>query len=141
MDCWSCLNSSLSIIQFRIRQNKSCIKQMSTSACFETDDVSCCRFLLLTTKKYHYNDVAFFLSKNYKTSLVRNISLVQPGRNMSKLLNAIMTNYDRNIRPFYGGKIEQQFAGLVVKSLYYQPILDKLIESRGMTIFNVIFLY
>ena len=25
---------------------------------------------------------------------------------MSKLLNAIMINYDKNIRPFYGGKRE-----------------------------------
>ena len=52
-----------------------------------------------------------FLSKSYKTALVRNSSLIQPGRNMSKLLNAIMTNYDKNIRPFYGGKRECMPAG------------------------------
>ena len=52
-----------------------------------------------------------FLSKGYKPALVRNSSLIQPGRNMSKLLNAIMTNYDKNIRPFYGGKRECMSAG------------------------------
>ena len=30
---------------------------------------------------------------------------------MSKLLNAIMTNYDKNIRPFYGGKNECMSTG------------------------------
>ncbi|XP_068711339.1 gamma-aminobutyric acid receptor subunit beta-like [Montipora foliosa] len=32
----------------------------------------------------------------------RNISLIQPGRNVSSLLSAIMTDYDKNVRPFYG---------------------------------------
>lgn len=59
------------------------------------------RFSSINNTKY-YNVFTLFLSKNYK----RDISLIQPGRNMSKLLNTIMTNYDRNIRPFYGGKRE-----------------------------------
>ena len=52
---------------------------------------------------------------------MRNSSLIQPGRNMSKLLNAIMTNYDKNIRPFYGGRRECMSASKVdISSLFRQ---------------------
>ena len=33
-----------------------------------------------------------------------NSTLIQPGMNMSKLLIAIMIDYDKNMRPFYGGE-------------------------------------
>ena len=59
-----------------------------------------------------------FFSKSIKP-VVRNSTLVQPGRNMSKLLNVIMTNYDRNMRPFYGGEhyIRAQYQQIIEVSI------------------------
>ena len=31
-----------------------------------------------------------------------------PGKNMSKLLDKVLNNYDRRIRPFYGGESEEK---------------------------------
>ena len=50
---------------------------------------------------YFFRDEEIHIMKKYANAS-------GPGKNMSKLLDKVLNNYDRRIRPFYGGESEEK---------------------------------